>query len=309
MVIDTNIIVFGKRKKWYWSSNVLALVVLELDPSRFRFTRQTSFVKRHTGLSATPGLRWIVRPILFIYFPFYHNCFEKGKKTIIRSNFSQKVNAFQVAFFRQFFTSVTKVDYLTLRHGFINVSLCALINHFPLKHHTKCKKKFEWLSSKAQFFLDRGGWTQKTNRAWLIMCKLTRRKTNCRLILHQTANSTSTSTLKDQWRMTSRLSLVLGWPHSLFVRLKWIISEWLNYMLICDFLTVKVVNSAAFHCGYALSYSSFSMFMVILIFITTIIFNLKPENNDCSWQPFWFAFACVGWYTFTWLPFVPLAVR
>jgi hypothetical protein len=63
---------------------------------------------------------------------------------------------------------------------------------------------------------------------------------------------------------------------------KWIISEWLNSVLICDFLTVKVVNSAAFHCGYALSYSSFSMFMVILIFITTIIFNLKPENNDCS---------------------------
>lgn len=28
----------------------------------------------------------------------------------------------QVAFFRQFFSSVTKVDYLTMRHGFINVS-------------------------------------------------------------------------------------------------------------------------------------------------------------------------------------------
>ncbi|KAJ6991696.1 MLO-like protein 10 [Populus alba x Populus x berolinensis] len=39
---------------------------------------------------------------------------------MIRSNFSQKVNVFQVAFFRQFFASITKVDYLTLRHGFIN---------------------------------------------------------------------------------------------------------------------------------------------------------------------------------------------
>ncbi|TKV98437.2 hypothetical protein SEVIR_9G559300v4 [Setaria viridis] len=55
------------------------------DPSRFRFTNQTSFVKRHLGVSSTPGVRWMV------------------------------------AFFRQFFASVTKVDYLTMRQGFINV--------------------------------------------------------------------------------------------------------------------------------------------------------------------------------------------
>lgn len=30
------------------------------DPSRFRFTHQTSFVKRHLGLSSTPGVRWVV---------------------------------------------------------------------------------------------------------------------------------------------------------------------------------------------------------------------------------------------------------
>ena len=34
---------------------------IHADPSRFRFTHQTSFVKRHLGsFSSTPGLRWIV---------------------------------------------------------------------------------------------------------------------------------------------------------------------------------------------------------------------------------------------------------
>ncbi|CAM0870170.1 unnamed protein product [Alopecurus aequalis] len=75
-----------KWKRWeaetasseYQSSN---------DASRFRFTHQTSFVKRHMGLSSVTGVRWIV------------------------------------AFFRQFFGSVTKVDYLMLRQGFINAHL------------------------------------------------------------------------------------------------------------------------------------------------------------------------------------------
>ena len=31
------------------------------DPSRFRFTHQTSFARRHQGLSSTTGIRWIVR--------------------------------------------------------------------------------------------------------------------------------------------------------------------------------------------------------------------------------------------------------
>jgi len=54
------------------------------DPARFRLTHETSFVKRHmTSSSRMPILKWIV------------------------------------CFFRQFFWSVTKVDYLTLRYGFI----------------------------------------------------------------------------------------------------------------------------------------------------------------------------------------------
>ncbi|XP_062100576.1 MLO protein homolog 1-like [Humulus lupulus] len=76
----------AKMKKWkVWESETSSFEYqFTNDPERFRFTRQTSFVKRHSGLSKTPGIRWIV------------------------------------AFFRQFFNSVTKVDYMTMRHGFIN---------------------------------------------------------------------------------------------------------------------------------------------------------------------------------------------
>lgn len=55
------------------------------DPERFRLARQTTFARRH--IATTPLLLWI-------------RCF-----------------------FRQFFRSVAKVDYLTLRHGFIAAHL------------------------------------------------------------------------------------------------------------------------------------------------------------------------------------------
>ena len=47
---------------WATGSLTIAdLIGLSLtDPARFRFTHQTSFVKRHSGLSRTPGIRWIV---------------------------------------------------------------------------------------------------------------------------------------------------------------------------------------------------------------------------------------------------------
>ncbi|KAK9168901.1 hypothetical protein Syun_001041 [Stephania yunnanensis] len=58
------------------------------DPERFRFARDTSFGRRHLNFwSKSPVLIWIV------------------------------------CFFRQFFRSVPKVDYLTLRHGFIMAHL------------------------------------------------------------------------------------------------------------------------------------------------------------------------------------------
>ncbi|KAL9464806.1 hypothetical protein AB3S75_002415 [Citrus x aurantiifolia] len=58
------------------------------DPSRFRLTHETSFVRAHTSF-------WTRIP-----FFFYVGCF-----------------------FRQFFRSVSRADYLTLRNGFINVHL------------------------------------------------------------------------------------------------------------------------------------------------------------------------------------------
>ncbi|CAI9763511.1 unnamed protein product [Fraxinus pennsylvanica] len=58
------------------------------DPSRFRLTHETSFVKSHTSF-------WTRIPLFF-----YIGCF-----------------------FRQFFRSVNKSDYLTLRNGFIAVHL------------------------------------------------------------------------------------------------------------------------------------------------------------------------------------------
>ncbi|GAB2282909.1 MLO-like protein 8 [Dionaea muscipula] len=58
------------------------------DPSRFRFTHETSFIKAHNNFSMR-------NPFLF-----YVGCF-----------------------FRQFFRSVTKADYLTLRNGFIKAHI------------------------------------------------------------------------------------------------------------------------------------------------------------------------------------------
>ncbi|WOK92834.1 MLO-like protein 9 [Canna indica] len=61
---------------------------LSNDPSRFRFSHETSFVRQHTSI-------WNRIP-----FSFYI-----------------------VNFFRQFFRSVTKADYLVMRHGFITMHL------------------------------------------------------------------------------------------------------------------------------------------------------------------------------------------
>ncbi|XP_048233534.1 MLO-like protein 3 isoform X1 [Ricinus communis] len=58
------------------------------DPNRFRFTRQTTFGRRHMTSCTTTS------------FQLWTKCF-----------------------FRQFFSSVAKVDYLTLRHGFIAAHL------------------------------------------------------------------------------------------------------------------------------------------------------------------------------------------
>uniref|UniRef100_A0A2N9FCS0 MLO-like protein n=1 Tax=Fagus sylvatica TaxID=28930 RepID=A0A2N9FCS0_FAGSY len=70
------------------------------DPNRFRFTRQTTFGRRHlTTCTDTSFQLWI-------------KCF-----------------------FRQFFNSVAKVDYLTLRHGFISAHLSGRIDNFNFKNY------------------------------------------------------------------------------------------------------------------------------------------------------------------------------
>lgn len=57
---------------------------------------------------------------LLMYFPHYISFSQFFLMKMLKMKNS---NFMQVAFFRQFFASVTKVDYLTMRHGFINVSL------------------------------------------------------------------------------------------------------------------------------------------------------------------------------------------
>ncbi|XP_057512766.1 MLO-like protein 3 [Actinidia eriantha] len=73
---------------------------VENDPNRFRFAKQTTFGRRHmTHCTDTPVYLWI-------------KCF-----------------------FRQFFHSVAKVDYLTLRHGFIAAHLSTRHNHFNFQKY------------------------------------------------------------------------------------------------------------------------------------------------------------------------------
>ncbi|KAH7542598.1 MLO-like protein 3 isoform X1 [Ziziphus jujuba] len=82
----------GRAKMRRWKSWEMETQTVEYqvanDPNRFRFTRQTTFGRRHMNSCAkTSILLWI-------------KCF-----------------------FRQFFHSVAKVDYLTLRHGFISAHM------------------------------------------------------------------------------------------------------------------------------------------------------------------------------------------
>ncbi|KAF5467142.1 hypothetical protein F2P56_017000 [Juglans regia] len=79
-----------KMRKWkVWEDETQTLEYqYHNDPDRFRFARDTSFGRRHLN-------SWSQSPITL----------------------------WMVCFFRQFLGSVTKVDYLTLRHGFIAAHL------------------------------------------------------------------------------------------------------------------------------------------------------------------------------------------
>ncbi|KAK4835480.1 hypothetical protein QYF36_010329 [Acer negundo] len=80
----------ARMKKWkVWEDETKTIEYQYYnDPERFRFARDTSFGRRHLNI-------WT----------------------------SSSVSLWIVCFFRQFFGSVTKVDYLTLRHGFIMAHL------------------------------------------------------------------------------------------------------------------------------------------------------------------------------------------
>ncbi|KAL1558128.1 MLO-like protein 3 [Salvia divinorum] len=80
----------AKMKRWKsWEKETQTIdYITANDPERFRYTRQTTFGRRHMSSFATNSAHiWI-------------KCF-----------------------FRQFFKSVAKVDYFTLRHGFISAHL------------------------------------------------------------------------------------------------------------------------------------------------------------------------------------------
>ncbi|PKI74606.1 hypothetical protein CRG98_004933 [Punica granatum] len=86
-----------KMRRWKtWENETRTLeYTYHNDPQRFRFARDTSFGRRHLNYwSRSTITLWIV------------------------------------SFFRQFFASVTKVDYFTLRHGFI-------MAHLPPGNETK----------------------------------------------------------------------------------------------------------------------------------------------------------------------------
>ncbi|XP_059275144.1 MLO-like protein 9 isoform X4 [Lycium ferocissimum] len=77
-----------KIREWKeWEKEVEHDYEAANDSSRFRLTKETSFVRDNTSFGTTPVI-------------FYTVCF-----------------------FRQFFRSVRKADYLTMRHGFISVHL------------------------------------------------------------------------------------------------------------------------------------------------------------------------------------------
>ncbi|MBA0580494.1 hypothetical protein Gorai_022710, partial [Gossypium raimondii] len=59
--VATILMAKAKMKKWEsWESETKTLEYqYRNDPSRFRLTHQTSFVKRHSGFSTIPGMRWI----------------------------------------------------------------------------------------------------------------------------------------------------------------------------------------------------------------------------------------------------------
>lgn len=87
------------------------------DQLRLRLTHETSFVRAHISVwTKLPFFFYVVKKPFLIFLPVSSNVLA----LIILS--SQKQFWLQECFLRQFFVSVGRTDYLTLRHGFISVS-------------------------------------------------------------------------------------------------------------------------------------------------------------------------------------------
>ncbi|KAJ3681990.1 hypothetical protein LUZ60_014563 [Juncus effusus] len=93
----------AKIRSWKeWENETQSLTYeFSTDSSRFRFTEETSFVRQHASF-------WS-RTVILLYI---------------------------VSFFKQFFRSVRKTDYLTLRHGFITAHLSPK-NKFNFREYIK----------------------------------------------------------------------------------------------------------------------------------------------------------------------------
>ncbi|GLT79340.1 hypothetical protein SLA2020_508320 [Shorea laevis] len=91
-----------KMRRWKaWEKETQTTEYLAAnDPDRFRFTRQTTFGRRHVN-----------------------SCTETSVQLWIK------------CFFRQFFHSVAKVDYLTLRHGFISAHMSGMYTKFNFQKY------------------------------------------------------------------------------------------------------------------------------------------------------------------------------
>ncbi|XP_071703921.1 MLO-like protein 9 [Rutidosis leptorrhynchoides] len=104
VMYSTLTMIFGRAKTrmWkFWEREILEDHDPGADPSKYRLTKELSFVKHHTGaLVNTPAMFYIV------------------------------------CFFRQFFTSVRRSDYLAMRHAFFSVHLSPG-SHFNFQKYIK----------------------------------------------------------------------------------------------------------------------------------------------------------------------------
>ncbi|KAL5740751.1 hypothetical protein ACOSQ2_029931 [Xanthoceras sorbifolium] len=94
----------AKMRRWKaWEKETQTTEYLVAnDPERFRLTRQTTFTRRH-----------------------------------VTSCTKTSIHLWTICFFRQFLHSLAKVDYLTLRHGFISAHFSTSVNNFNFQKYIK----------------------------------------------------------------------------------------------------------------------------------------------------------------------------